>query len=780
MPVTLLFEIALKATAVLVGTWGTTRLMAHASAATRHLVWTVGFVALLTLPVVTTVGPAWTVALPDVVLESPRVGGDALPTGASPVASAAAMPVGPPPAAASRPPAPATNRSTAPGRAPAGPSAPEPASPLTAAAVWPRLVVGLWAAGVVSALSKLAGGLAWVAWIRRRAVEAADPDWQAGLADASSMLALDTTVTLLMDARATVPVTWGIRRPTILLPLGAAHWSPARRRVVLLHELAHVKRRDCLVQALVSLASAMYWFNPLVFFAAAALRHEQERACDDLVIAAGTPAPEYADHLVDLAGACRVADVPGWVTLAMARPSQLEGRVLAILDDGCRRTPPTPRARMVVAAAAIAAVLPLGTMQVTAADRPAAADQAPGAAAPFEHPPAAPVSLDHVVELDFEHARHLPFDYSAALDFEEDVLPFPHQNRLQLQAGPAQAARPAPPAAPAQAGGEDVSEETRRRVADALVLALDDENVRVRQQAIDSLAAMRDLRVVPGLVRALEDPSVDVRVRAVQGLLRFDTAEAVEGLLRALKDESPQVRRRAAAGVGRLRDPAHVGTLAAALQDDDVTVREQAVAALGRIRDDAALPYLTQALSDEAPAVRRRAALGLGQLRATDAVPALIAGLQDADPDVRGHVAMALGAIGDERAIDPLMAALNDPEPVVRERAAHALGDIGRGGRRAGVWDRWDQSGWWDEFVVPALAPMPPLPPEVNLDFQELTTQMQARMREAAAALRDQEGRLRGLQKGTAAELEARAAEMMRDAEQRLRALREAEAAPEP
>ena len=91
----------------------------------------------------------------------------------------------------------------------------------------------------------------------------------------------------------------------VLLPETAETWPESRRHVVLLHELAHIKRQDCLVQMLVQLVCALYWFNPMVWYAARQLRIERELACDDAVIQVGTVPAEYATHILTLAGSLR-------------------------------------------------------------------------------------------------------------------------------------------------------------------------------------------------------------------------------------------------------------------------------------------------------------------------------------------------------------------------------------------------------------------------------------------------------------------------------------------
>ena len=754
MPVSFLFEIAMKATAVLLGVWAATQLMSRATAATRHLVWTVGLGAVLALPLVVRLGPDLSVP----VLKTPvQVSSAPTPAPAPTVATGHAVDrTGPGDVLV------AADRSSdaaaglafvvSPPRVERQGAARERSDETAATARnWPLLLTGLWAAGMTFFLLKLAAGLARVAWIQRRAVELTDPAWRGVLEQAAQAVGLHPHVSLLMGSQATVPVTWGIWKPKLMLPPDAARWTPTRRRVVLLHELAHVKRRDCLVQVVAQVACALHWFNPLVFVALSRLRREQERACDDIVLASGISGPEYADHLLDLAGAFRTAAMPGWVTLAMARPSQLEGRVLAILDDACSRRPPRTRVRLLVTAAAVAVVVPLGALRPSAAESPAQAlaPQAGAASASTAVAPG-PVAMPALAAEPFPSARpeepqgiepddffdeqaltllqsHDWFEFATHSDFDQDwdshfEFDFDADEHFGVWVGPGTHPNPFP-----AAGGQvtvtgqaqdEVTEETRRRVADALVTALDDENQRVREQAINSLIAMRDERVIPGLVRALRDPSVDVRERSVRGLLRFESSDALDGLLLAVKDESPAVREQAVNGLGRRRDPAHVDTLAAALQDENAGVREQAVAALGRIRGEAAAVALARGLADPAVAVRERAVMSLGRLRSTESVPALIPLLTDADRGVRENAARALGMIRDPRAIDPLTAALKDAEPSVRERAAYALGEIARAQRRGGL------------FVRPPRPARAPMPPEVNLNLEEL----QQRAREAAEA----------------------------------------------
>ena len=136
-----------------------------------------------------------------------------------------------------------------------------------------------------------------------------------------------------------MPMAFGTRQPTIVVPAIADTWAEDRRRAVVLHELAHVARYDCFTQTLAFAACAVYWFHPAAWWAARRLRVERELACDDRVIAAGGRAREYADHLLEIAYAFGGDRAPA-LAVSMARPRQLEGRMLAALDAARNRSVP--------------------------------------------------------------------------------------------------------------------------------------------------------------------------------------------------------------------------------------------------------------------------------------------------------------------------------------------------------------------------------------------------------------------------------------------------------
>lgn len=217
---------------------------------------------------------------------------------------------------------------------------------------WPLVV---WGAGTVVVLAWYAIGWATTWRLGRRAERIDDRHWLEATHEAAGRLGVAGRVTLLRGGPAAMPVTWGVLRPVVLLPAEADQWPAERRRAVLMHELAHVRRRDCLTQWLGLAACAAYWFDPLAWWAAARLRAEREQACDDLVLVAGERPSDYAAQLLGVARSLRPSPAPALApaAMAMARPSGLELRLLAILDSHRARRGP---ARWLVAAC-VAAVL---------------------------------------------------------------------------------------------------------------------------------------------------------------------------------------------------------------------------------------------------------------------------------------------------------------------------------------------------------------------------------------------------------------------------------------
>jgi TonB family protein len=226
-----------------------------------------------------------------------------------------------------------------------------------------HIVAAIWMAGAGTSLLILAVGFGRLAWIASHARRVRQGPWATAAADVCCEYGLRRPVLLLQTTHPALLVTWGLVRPKILLPRTASHWSDDRVRIVLFHELAHIKRRDWLIQMVAEIVRAVYWFNPLVWIACTRLRQESEHATDDTVIAHGARGSDYAGHLLDLARVL-THQRRAWVPApAIARPSSLERRVRAMLNDRTNRMPATRSARIATVAVALSLAVALAAAQ---------------------------------------------------------------------------------------------------------------------------------------------------------------------------------------------------------------------------------------------------------------------------------------------------------------------------------------------------------------------------------------------------------------------------------
>jgi TonB family protein len=219
----------------------------------------------------------------------------------------------------------------------------------------------IWAGGALLAMALL--GVQWLRLGRlgSSAGRVGDHRLLRLCSEAAQACGLRRTPILLQSGRVTVPLTWGARRPRVLLPIGAAAWTDDRLLAVLTHELAHIRRGDWAVHMLAEALCAVYWFNPLFWMARTELRRESERAADDMVLSAGVDGREYAALLLEIVrGARRPAPSPA---VAMAQHSDLAARIASLVATSANRRAVRGSAAFVVMATIVAAALPLGALR---------------------------------------------------------------------------------------------------------------------------------------------------------------------------------------------------------------------------------------------------------------------------------------------------------------------------------------------------------------------------------------------------------------------------------
>ena len=368
MWISALAETAVRSTALLGIAALLTLVLCRRSAAIRHLVWGLALGGRLVLPLAGAV-------LPGVSVPVPRAVADALPE--SWVATGDGLHARENPLAAPAVAEPRSGSSFAvSGRATTEPAVSNVAAAAATIARGPVLLV-LWAVGAAALAAWVLAGVRNTRRFAADATAVSSPEWLDPLRDVVAQLGIRRPVRLLQSDRAVTPMTWGWLRPVVVVP-AASGWSPERRAVVLRHELAHVSRGDVVTQLLARGVCALYWFNPAVWFAAYRLREERERACDDEVLRLGTRASDYANHLLDIARECHAPGRRASAAVAMARRSQLEGRMRAMLDPRVRRS--ASRSSVVLATAFLTgAVLAASAVTPTTQRRgPAPAPDAAG------------------------------------------------------------------------------------------------------------------------------------------------------------------------------------------------------------------------------------------------------------------------------------------------------------------------------------------------------------------------------------------------------------------
>ncbi len=314
----------------------------RASAAARHLVWSLGLGAMLALPFISLTLPAWDVPVitawlsgaasernstqedSPVFLERSQIDGDD---------TARVFPAA---------------IGTAEHRFRAG---------------W---ILFLWAIGSSLLVARIAVGEWRVLRIARRSLPFETPQANAVLESVRSSFRLSRAVWLRTSAEIAVPFTRGWLRPAVFLPAEAQQWSRQQLEWALAHELAHVRRNDYLTQMAAQLARALFWFHSLVWLAAFAMYKERERACDDILLSLGHPAADYAEFLLVLSRSLQHSNGAWSTSVAMAQSSQLEARMKALLDPKLNHQPLAASRALLITTLAALLLLPVAAMRVAA------------------------------------------------------------------------------------------------------------------------------------------------------------------------------------------------------------------------------------------------------------------------------------------------------------------------------------------------------------------------------------------------------------------------------
>ena len=194
-------------------------------------------------------------------------------------------------------------------------------------------------------------GIGWIAIrtaadlrrLRRQELETFDPDCpriDAIATRCGEQTQLKREVRIAFHPEYPMPMTWGWLRPQIWLPLDADEWSDEQLECVLLHEMAHIERRDFVVELFTRIALAVYWFHPLAWAINRRMEMAKEMACDDRVLLTGKPAGDYAASLTHIGAGLQFPPAMPETAVGFLGRKPLIARALGIAD------PWLPRARI--------------------------------------------------------------------------------------------------------------------------------------------------------------------------------------------------------------------------------------------------------------------------------------------------------------------------------------------------------------------------------------------------------------------------------------------------
>jgi beta-lactamase regulating signal transducer with metallopeptidase domain len=228
----------------------------------------------------------------------------------------------------------------------------------------PSLLLSVWLIGFSLFFVRLGASALYLCRIGRPVARSWDGRVCEQLETAKDELSWSGAVRLLIGRNGSMPMAWGVVWPSIMVPEESRDWSPVKLRAVLLHELAHIVRRDAMWQCLVEVARAIYWFHPLVWWAARCAHAERESACDDLVLDRGLAPGDYAHQLLDVVSHGRLARIGLTAGIAMASTNRLERRLRSIMDKSIDRRPFRRSACLALVIASLIFVVPLAMIRV--------------------------------------------------------------------------------------------------------------------------------------------------------------------------------------------------------------------------------------------------------------------------------------------------------------------------------------------------------------------------------------------------------------------------------
>ncbi len=594
----------------------------RASAAVRHATWTAGIVSLLALPIALELGPRVHVA--SLVQGFSQSFSSLSDVARAPLGGAGNQ---------ARPALPISAHDILDGASSVAASAPRRSINVAV------LLFVVWVIGALVLTARDIGRSARARRLISRSRVVRNASVLRVAAELRNRSGIDRPVLLVESDEILGPATFGIFRPVVLLPNDAYAWSPDTLHTVLAHEFGHVARRDCLTDAIALAARNIHWLNPTVWIAVRRMRLERERACDDRVLEMGVSPIPYATLLLNVARAAlrepHAYQLSRTGALAMAAPSELESRLLAIFDPKLHRGSLRRGQRFAVAAIAATTSLLIAGLRLEAAPNTAVA--IPDAGFGGQTSAAAGVAFRDSasrsemlapagntgtrtegatpVTSTLQRGDTPPLPRVSEPDTRQDSVAHPRSERISTSRQTLadalrgyEASRYGPDSLLVHSlraqldrvsrwEGDLVSERSAwalarvrdGRIIEPMVDELTNTDWRARAYAAWTLSeagasAMRDRRATGQLTSALTHPVWRLRAMATHALSAIGDPAARGAMLGVIDDEAWQVRLGAVDYIARLKDPTLLPIMERLTRDTHIAVRGAATEALATNR----------------------------------------------------------------------------------------------------------------------------------------------------------------------------------------------------
>ncbi|MBN2212736.1 MAG: pentapeptide repeat-containing protein [Bacteroidales bacterium] len=230
-------------------------------------------------------------------------------------------------------------------------------------------IVTIWMLGMLVFALKFLGGLAYTQRLKHYRILPVSDEWQQVFDRLAKMLNLKKAVRILQSTLVTVPMVVGYFKPVVLIPVSAfTGLSPKQLEAVILHELAHIVRKDYIINILQSVVEIIFFYHPAVWWMSKMVRQEREHCCDDIAIEKSGDSVSFAKALANIQEQIFIREN---IALALGRDSNhLFKRIKRLLNQPNMKTNFTEgfTASCIIFAGIFIMMLNTGSARFTAGD----------------------------------------------------------------------------------------------------------------------------------------------------------------------------------------------------------------------------------------------------------------------------------------------------------------------------------------------------------------------------------------------------------------------------